>query len=115
MLVDIERAHDYKQWCMVELQMAGLSWFVGLERTLTNKVLRVSFKYGWGTFCADNNLNVGNTCFFSVIHEATYSNDDAEEREKELEDDEAKLMWRRARQTVDGGGELGARVDTICI
>jgi hypothetical protein len=113
--VDIERAHNYKQWRMFELQMAGLSWFVGLERTLTNKVLRVSFKYGWGTFCADNNLNVGNTCFFSVIHEATYNNDDAEEWEKELEDDEAKLMWRCARQTADGGGELGARVDTICI
>ena len=23
--------------------------------------------------------------------------------------------WRCARQTADGGGELGARVDTICI
>jgi hypothetical protein len=68
MLVDIERAHDYKQWRMVELQMAGLSWFVGLERTLKNKVLRVLFKYRWGAFCADNNLNIGNTCFFSVIH-----------------------------------------------
>jgi hypothetical protein len=34
---------------------------------------------------------------------------------KELEDDEAKLMWRCARQTTDEGGELSARVDTICI
>jgi hypothetical protein len=24
-LVDFEQAHDYKQWCMVELQMAGQS------------------------------------------------------------------------------------------
>ena len=48
------------------------------------------FKYGWGTFCADNNLNVGDTCFFSVIREATYSNGDNDEQE-ELEDDEAKL------------------------
>ena len=64
---------------------------MGLERTFMNKVLRVSFKYGWGTFCADNNLNIGETCFFSVIHEATYSRDDDEEWEEELEDDEAKL------------------------
>ena len=51
----------------------------------------MSFKYGWGTFCVDNNLNVSNTYFFSVIREATYSNDDDEEWEEELEDDEAKL------------------------
>ena len=55
------------------------SFFMGLERTFTNKVLQVSFKYGWGAFCADNNLNVGDTCFFSVICEATCSNDDDEE------------------------------------
>ena len=64
----------------------------------------MSFRYRWGTFCADNNLNIGETCFFSVIHEATCSNDDDEEREEELEDDEAKLKvavckinggWRR--------------------
>ena len=71
--------HDYKQRCMVELQMFGQSWFVGLERTFTNKVLRVSFKYGWSTFYANNNLNVSGTCFFRVIHEATCSNDDNEE------------------------------------
>ena len=84
--------------------MAGQSWFVGLERTRMNKVLRVSFKYGWGAFCADNNLNISDTYFFSVIREATYSNDDDEEREEKLEDDEAKIKvevrktnggWRR--------------------
>jgi hypothetical protein len=74
---------------------------MGLERTFTNKVLQVSFKYGWGTFCADNNLNVGNTCFFSVIREATYSNDNDEEREEELEDDEAKLKVE-VRKTNNG-------------
>ena len=64
---------------MVELQMARQSWFMGLERSHTNKVLRVSFKYGWGTFCADDNLNVGDTCYFSMIHVATCSNDNDEE------------------------------------
>ena len=64
---------------MVELQMVGQSSFVGLERTFMNKVLRVSFKYGCGAFYANNNLNINNTCFFSVIHEATCSNDDDEE------------------------------------
>ena len=38
-LVDFERVHDYKQRCMVELQMARQSWFMGLEGTFTNKVL----------------------------------------------------------------------------
>jgi hypothetical protein len=60
-----------------------------------NKVRRVLFKYGWGAFCADNNLNVGDTYFFSVIRVATYNNDDDEEEleewEEELKDDEAKL------------------------
>ena len=64
---------------------------MGLERTIKNKVLWVSFKYGWGDFYSNNNLNVGDTCFFSVICEATYSNDDDEEWDQELEDDEAKL------------------------
>ena len=91
MLVDFEQAHDYKQWCMVLLQMARQSWFMGMERTHMNKVLRVSFKYRWGTFCTDNYLNVGGTYFFSMIRKTTCSNDDEEEREEEQEDDEAKL------------------------
>ena len=67
-----------------------------------NKVWRVSFKYGWGAFCADNDLNIGDTCFFSVIHEAICSNDDddedeVEEWEEKLEDDEACL-----RPCLDG-------------
>ena len=48
------------------------------------KILRVSFKYGWGAFYTDNNLNVSDTCFFSVIHEATCSNGNDEEWEEEL-------------------------------
>jgi len=71
--------------------MSGQSWFMGLERTHMNKVLQVSFKYGWGAFYAKKYLNIGDTCFFSMIHEASYSNDDDEEWEEELEDDEAKL------------------------
>ena len=63
-----------------------------------NKVLRVSFKYRWGAFCTDNNLNIGDTCFFSVMHEATYSNDDDEEQEEEIEDNEAKIKVE-ARKT----------------
>ena len=69
----------------------------------------MSFKYGWAAFYADNNLNIDDTCLFSVIHVATYSNDDddeeeLEEQEEELNDDEAKLKvevhktnsgWRR--------------------
>ena len=54
---------------------------MGLERTFMNKVWRVSFKYGWGAFYTDNNLNIDDTCFFSVIHVATYSNDNDEKEE----------------------------------
>ena len=77
---------------------------MGLEGTRTNKVLQVSFKYEWGAFCADNNLKVGDTYFFSMILEATCSIDDDEEQEEELEDNVAKLKvevrktnggWRR--------------------
>ena len=79
---------------------------MGLERTHTNKVLRVLFKYGWGAFYADNNLNICDTCFFSVIHVATCSIDDDEEEEleeweEELNDDEAKLKVE-VRKTNDG-------------
>jgi hypothetical protein len=56
----------------------------------------VSFKYGWGAFYADNNLSIGDTCC-----EATCSNDDNEEREEELEDDQAKLKVE-VRKTNDG-------------
>ena len=63
---------------------------MGLERTRTNNKVRTSFKYGWDEFYASNHLNVGDTCFFSVIHEATYSDDEDEEWEEEQEYDEAK-------------------------
>ena len=39
----------------------------------------------------DNNLNIDDTCSFSVVRKATCNNDDDKEREEELEDDEAKL------------------------
>jgi hypothetical protein len=63
----------------------------------------VSFKYGWGAFCADNNLNVSDTYFFSVIRVATCSNDDDEEEleeREELKDNEAKLKVE-VRKTND--------------
>ena len=53
--------------------MARKSRFVDSESTFMNKVLQVSFKYGWGDFCANNNLNVGDTYFFSMIRKATCS------------------------------------------
>jgi len=52
---------------------------MALERTCTNNKVRTSFKYGWDEFCASNHLNVDDTCFFSVIREATYSDDEDEE------------------------------------
>ena len=64
---------------------------MALDRTLTNNKVRTSFKYGWDEFCASNHLNVSDTCFFSMICEATYIEDMDEEWEEEQEDDEAKL------------------------
>ena len=52
----------------------------------------------------DNNLNIDDTCSFSVVRKATCNNDDDKEWEEDLEDDEAKLKvevrktnggWRR--------------------
>jgi hypothetical protein len=68
---------------------------MGLERTFTNKVWRVSFKYAWGAFCADNNLNVGDTYFFSVIREATYSNDNDDEAKLKVEVHKTNGGWRQ--------------------
>ena len=70
-LVDFEVAHGYQQWQAIELQMVGQSWFMALERTHMNNKVRTSFKYGWYEFYANNHLNVGDTYFFSMIHEAT--------------------------------------------
>jgi hypothetical protein len=50
-----------------------------------------------------------------MIHEATCSDDEDGEWEEEHEYDEAKPSWRCARRMADGCGELGARVNTICI
>jgi hypothetical protein len=52
---------------------------MALERTHTNNKMCMSFKYGWDEFCASNHLNVIDTCFFSVISEATCSNDEDEQ------------------------------------
>ena len=67
---------------------------------MNNKV-RTSFKYRWDEFCASNYLNIGDTFFFSMIREATYSDDKDEEWEEEQEDDEAKLKVE-VRKTKGG-------------
>ncbi|XP_066333448.1 B3 domain-containing protein Os03g0212300-like [Miscanthus floridulus] len=90
-LVDFKVAHSYQQRQAIELQMARQSWFVALERTRTNNKVRMSLKFRWDEFCASNHINIGDTRFFSVIHEATYSDDEDEEWEVEQEYDEAKL------------------------
>ena len=77
--VDFNVAHGYQQREAIELQMARNSWFVILERTCTNNKVCMSFKYEWDEFCASNHLSVGDICFFSVICEANYSDDDDEE------------------------------------
>ena len=56
---------------------------MALDRTLMNNKVHTSFKYGWDEFYASNHLNVGDTCFFSVIHEATHSDDEDKEWEEE--------------------------------
>ena len=48
--------------------MVGQSWFMALDRTRMNNKVRTSFKYGWYEFYANNHLNIGDTCFFSVIY-----------------------------------------------
>jgi len=74
--VDFVPAHGYDQHNIVELQMSGQFWDVGLGTTWANNVWHTSFRYGWASFCADNDLNVGDTCFFSMICDATYTIDD---------------------------------------
>ena len=64
---------------------------MGLERTHTNNKVRMSFKYGWDEFYASNHINVGDICFFSMIHKATYSDHKDEKWEEEQEYDEAKI------------------------
>ena len=73
---------------------------MGLDWTITNNKVRTCFKYGWDKSCASNHLNAGDTCFFSVIHEATCSDDEDEEWEEEQEYDEAELKVE-VRKTND--------------
>ena len=64
---------------------------MALDKTLMNNKVRTSFKYKWDEFCASNHLNIGDTCFFIIICEATCSDEEDEEWEEEQEYDEAKL------------------------
>jgi hypothetical protein len=43
--VAFEVVYGYQQWQAIELQMAGQSWFVALERTRMNNKVCTSFKY----------------------------------------------------------------------
>ena len=55
-----------------------------MDRTYKNNdFYRTSFKHGWDELRAANHLNVGDTCFFSVIHEATCNDDGDDEWEEE--------------------------------
>ena len=62
--------------------MARQSWFVGLDRTIMNNKVHTSFKYGWDKFYTSNHLNVGDTCIFNMVCEATYSDDEDKEWEE---------------------------------
>jgi hypothetical protein len=89
--VVFEVVHGYQQWQAIKLQMARQSWFVALEKTCMNNKVHTSSMYGWDEFYTSNHLNVGDTCFFSMIREATYSDDEDKEWEEEQEYDEAML------------------------
>lgn len=101
MPVDFEQAQGYGQRSLVELRLAGKSWFVGLERSITkNNTCRTLFKYGWDLFCHQNDLNVGDTCFFSVIREANCRIDDDE---WEQMDEEVEPILKVEVRTTSGG------------
>ena len=76
--------------------MARQSWFMVLERTHMNNKVCMSFKYRSDKFCASNHLNVGDTCFFSMIHEATY-NDNKRNGRRSRSMMKLSSRWRCAR------------------
>jgi hypothetical protein len=88
---------------------------MALERTRRNNKVCTSFMYGWDKFCASNHLNVSDTCFFNMIREATCSDNEDEEWERSRTMMKLSSRWRCTRRMADGCGELGTRVDTICI
>jgi hypothetical protein len=89
--VEFQDAHGYARRRQVELRMGGRSWSVNLKRGKRVLGDRTAFKYGWHQFCVDNGLEVGDTCFFTVIREGACVDDDDEEWEDEWEDDEHVL------------------------
>jgi len=53
----------------------------------------MAFMYKWHNLCINSGLEVGDTYFFSVIHEGIdCGDDDDEEWEHDQEDDDAKFM-----------------------
>ncbi|PUZ42221.1 hypothetical protein GQ55_9G566900 [Panicum hallii var. hallii] len=89
--VEFQDAHGYARRRQVKLRMGGRSWSVNLKRGKRVLGDRTAFKYGWHQFCVDNSLEVGDTCFFTVIREGACVDDDDEEWEDEWEDDEHVL------------------------
>ncbi|XP_066392055.1 B3 domain-containing protein Os03g0212300-like [Miscanthus floridulus] len=82
--------HDFEvSGSQLSLPIVGLRSFVVILKKYhlkvkirTNNKVCTSFKYGCDKFCASNHLNIGDTCFFSVIYEATCSDDENEEWEE---------------------------------
>ncbi|KAM0925900.1 hypothetical protein ACQ4PT_003800 [Festuca glaucescens] len=67
---DFHEAHGYPERRRVVLQMRGRSWTVNLKHTkLRSGRTRTALRYGWHQFCVDNDLGLGDTCFFHALPE----------------------------------------------
>jgi hypothetical protein len=89
--VEFQDAHGYARRRQVVLRMGGLSWTVSLKSGKRAFGNRTMFKYGCNKFCVDNGLEVGDTCFFSVVRERKGVMEEDDDEEEEEEDDEHVL------------------------
>jgi hypothetical protein len=91
--VEFQDAHGYARRRQVVLRMGGRSWTVSLKSGKQAFGNRTMFKYGWNKFCVDNGLEVGDTCFFSVVRERKQGvmEEEDDDEEEEEEDDEHVL------------------------
>jgi hypothetical protein len=65
---EFQVAHRYVERSKVVLRMSGKSWCVNLKHNIrTVGRPRTSLRYGWHQFCVDNQLAVGDTCFFRAL------------------------------------------------
>uniref|UniRef100_A0ACD5XG13 Uncharacterized protein n=1 Tax=Avena sativa TaxID=4498 RepID=A0ACD5XG13_AVESA len=62
-------AYRYAERTKVVLQMRGKSWTVSLKHSRLGGGTRAAFRYGWHQFCIDNDLAIGDTCFFRALPE----------------------------------------------